>query len=251
MEAMTPEEKFVFDLQGYLVIKNVLSDTEVAAMNAIADATFPRPPGQSGRRTTRVSTWGPSFQDLMDHPRILPYLTELIDDKFRLDHDYCIFMNQGDTGGHLHGGEGHEGDHWYKYRDGRMRNGLCVVTFFLSPAAAGDGGFACIPGTHKSNFIRDIPRDVMRFERPAEYVVQPPVEAGDALFFTEALVHGTLPWRAAHERRALLYKFSPGYSAWSQKYPNPDDYENLTEQQRRILSPPSVGGRPEVIAPAA
>ena len=44
-------------------------------------------------------------------------------------------MNQGDKGGNLHGGEGHEGDHWYKYRDGRMRNGLSVVTFFLTPAA--------------------------------------------------------------------------------------------------------------------
>ena len=44
-----------------------------------------------------------------------------------------------------------------------MRNGLCVVTFFLAPAAEGDGGFACIPGTHKSNFLTGIPREVMRF----------------------------------------------------------------------------------------
>ena len=55
----------------------------------------------------------------------------------------------------------------------------------------------------------------MRFERPAPYVVQPVVEAGDALFFTEALIHGTLTWQAKHQRRALLYKYSPGYSAWS------------------------------------
>jgi ectoine hydroxylase-related dioxygenase (phytanoyl-CoA dioxygenase family) len=63
----------------------------------------------------------------------------------------------------------------------------------------------------------------MRFERPAPYVIQPAVEAGDALFFTEALIHGTLPWRGTQERRALLYKFSPGYSAWSQKYPVPEE----------------------------
>jgi ectoine hydroxylase-related dioxygenase (phytanoyl-CoA dioxygenase family) len=246
---MTPEEKFLFDLHGYLVIKNVLTEAEVAQMNAIADVQFPRTPGQSGQqRSSRISRWGPPYQALLDHPRILPYLVTLIDSKFRLDHDYCIFMDQGATGGHLHGGEGHEGDHWYKYRDGQMRNGLCVVTFFLSPAAVGDGGFACIPGTHKSNFIQNVPREVMRFERVPEYVVQPPVEAGDALIFTEALIHGTMPWRAKHERRALLYKFSPGHSAWSQKYPLPDEYENLTEQQRRILSPPSVGNRPDVIA---
>ncbi|HZT40731.1 MAG TPA: phytanoyl-CoA dioxygenase family protein [Chthonomonadaceae bacterium] len=248
---MTPEEKFLVDLQGYLVIKNVLTPAEVAALNAIADEKFARPAGVTGRQSSRVSTWGPPYQALIDHPRIVPYLVELIDSKFRLDHDYCIFMQEGDAGGSLHGGEGHEGDHWYKYRDGVIRNGLCVITFFLTPAAEGDGGFACIPGTHKSHFLDAIPSDVRRFERPAPYVVQPAVEAGDALFFTEALIHGTMTWRARHERRALLYKYSPGHSAWSQNYYNLDDYANLTEQQRRILAPPSVGSRPDVVQPAA
>ncbi len=154
---MTLEEKFLFDLQGYLVIKNVLTQAEVAEPNAVADEKFPRVPGQTGQRTSRVSTWGPAYQALIDHPKIVPYLVELIDSKFRLDHDYCIFMHEGDKGGNLHGGEGHEGDHWYKYRDGRMLNGLCVVTFFLTPAAVGDGGFARIPGTHKSNFVQAVP----------------------------------------------------------------------------------------------
>jgi ectoine hydroxylase-related dioxygenase (phytanoyl-CoA dioxygenase family) len=91
----------------------------------------------------------------------------------------------------------------------------------------------------------------MRFERPAPYVVQPAVEAGDALFFTEALVHGTMRWRGRHERRALLYKYSPGHSAWSQSYYRPEEYPDLTEQQRRILAPPSVGNRPDVVQAGA
>ena len=245
---MTPEEKFLFDLQGYLVIKNVLTPAEVAAMNAIADAKLPRPEGATGQRSSRVSLWGAPFQALIDPPRIVPYLIELIDPKFRLDHDYCIFMRAGDKGGSLHGGEGHEGDHWYQSRDGVMRNGLCVVTYFLTPAAEGDGGFACIPGTHKSYFNSAIPPEVRRFERPAPYVVQPAVEAGDALFFTEALIHGTMTWRAPHERRALLYKHSPGHSAWSQNYYDLSQFATLTHQQRRILAPPSaLGRRPDVV----
>jgi len=246
---MTPEEKFLFDLQGYLVIKNVLTPEEVATLNRIADDKFPRA-DTTQQRTSRVSLWGPPYQALIDHPKILPYLVTLIDDKFRLDHDYCIFMSKGNKGGHLHGGEGHEGDHWYKYRDGQMLNGLCVVTFFLAPARKGDGGFACIPGTHKSHFLQNLPPEVRRFERAASYVVQPEVEAGDALFFTEALVHGTMTWQADHERRALLYKYSPGYSAWSQNYYDLEAFANLTDQQRRILAPPSVGHRLPVIQPA-
>ena len=247
---MTPEEKFLFDLHGYLVIKNVLSPAEVAELNRVADEKFPRPAGHTGQRVSRVSHWGPAYQRLIDHPKILPYLIELIDSKFRLDHDYCIFMHEGDPGGNLHGGEGHEGDHWYKVRDGRILNGLCVVEYLLTPAREGDGGFVCIPGTHKTNFLACIPRDVMRFEREVPYVVQPVAEAGDVIFFTEALVHGTRTWRAPHERRALLYKYSPGHSAWSQNYYQPEEYENLTDQQRRILAPPSVGRRPDVVQPA-
>ena len=34
---MNDEEKFVFDLQGYLIIKNVLNTDEVAELNKITD----------------------------------------------------------------------------------------------------------------------------------------------------------------------------------------------------------------------
>ncbi|MDP6506292.1 MAG: phytanoyl-CoA dioxygenase family protein [Planctomycetota bacterium] len=252
---MTPEEKFTVDLEGYLVIKNVLSADEVAEMNAISEEKFPPPEDYEGgrRSVSRVSLWGPKFQALVDHPRIVPYLVELLGPKFRLDHDYCIFMRKTDDpklrqAGSLHGGEvDHAGDHWYKYRDGVIRNGLSMFTFCLSDSKAGDGGFACIPGSHKSNFYACIPSEVRRFERRPHYVVQPEADAGDVIFFTEALIHGTLPWTADHERRAFLFKYSPGHSAWSQSYYDLDEFENLTEQQKRILAPPSVGRRPNSV----
>ena len=245
---MTDEERFQVDLNGWLLIKGVLGPSELAELNAIADERMPWKEGDPLDRRETVSTWHPAYARLIDHPRIHPYLVELVDSKYRLDHDYCIFMRQGAPGGGLHGGEGHEGDHWYKFRyDGAIRNGLCVFTFFLTPAKAGDGGFLAVPGSHKSNFPHLLPDDVMRLERRPHYVIQPEVEAGDVLFFTEALIHGTAPWIASHERRALLYKYSPGHSAWSQEYPNPDHYPfPLTERQKRILAPPSVGGRPDV-----
>lgn len=250
---MTPEEKFTFDLEGYLVVKNVLSQAEIDALNAIADREFPDPYGETGlKRVSNISQWDRAYQNLFDHPNILPYQVALLGPKFRADHDYCIFMKKGGQRGNLHGGDvehrtGHSGDHWYKYRDGVMRNGLTVFTYCLAPARAGDGGFACVPGSHKSNFPLDLPPDVRKFERIPHYVIQPPVDAGDVIIFTEALIHGTMPWRGDHERRALLYKFSPGYSSWSIHYYNASDYDGLTEQQKRILTPPSVGNRPDVV----
>jgi hypothetical protein len=242
---MTDEEKFIVDLQGYLVIKDVLTPDEIAEMNEIIDR---------GNLNGPPSLWGEPFKRLIDHPKILPYLIELLGPFVRLDHDYAIFMNGGENRGGLHGGEdggrpgGNEADHWYKYRDGIMRNGLSVMTYFLADATEGDGGFACIPGSHKSNFPTSITPEVRRFESPAHYVAQPAVEAGDALFFTEAVIHGTMPWRAKHQRRSLLYKYSPGHSAWSGHFYDISKYGELTEQQKRMLMPPSIGSRPKVIA---
>ena len=234
---MTNEEKFIVDLEGYLVIKNVLEEDEIMEMNQVID---------NGDRSGPPSRWGKLFNRLIDHPKILPYLIELIGPSVRLDHDYAILMQNGSSGGGLHGGEdggrpgGNEGDHWYKCRDGVIRNGLCVMAYNLAPAKSGDGGFACIPGSHKSHFLRNLSDDVRHFKRQVHYVVQPEVGVGDVVFFTEALVHGTMPWTSAVERRSLLYKYSPGHSAWSGNYYNLDDYEELSQRQKLMLSPPSI-----------
>jgi len=251
---VTLEDKFVFDLQGYIIIKNVLTEDEVTEINEVCDRIFPRSYDEvenlkeegSLRRTSRVSKWDPVCQRLIDHPGITPYLREFLGPTFRLDHDYCIFMKQGgDDKSILHGGpETANGCQFYKHHNGTIRNGLSVLTFFFADAGPGDGGFACVPGSHKSNFLSDFPHDVRTFKRSEPYVVQPVVKAGDALFFTEALVHGTLPWSADHERRTFLYKYSPGHISYSQSYYNSNDYFEPTEQQKRILSPPSSGGRP-------
>lgn len=249
MRRMTDEEQFAFDLEGYLILKQVLTAAEVAALSAIAlEKCAPAGDNPTYSRVFWPSRWGPPYQALIDHPRIIPYLDQLLGPKFRLDHDYCLFMNKGGRDQDLHGGAtGANPDHWYAYRDGVIRCGLTVVTFFLSPAQAGDGGFCCIPGSHKSNFLAHLPRAVRQYERVPHYVVQPVVDAGDAIIFTESLVHGTLPWAADRARLALLYKYSPGHSAWMNHYYDPRDYPNLTEQQKRILTPPSVGERPDSI----
>jgi hypothetical protein len=246
---MTEEETFLFDLEGYLVLRQVLSGAEVAELNAIADERVPRAGGDGKyRRSFRASAWGAPYQRLIDHPRIVPYLAALVGPRFRLDHDFLLCMAKGGRGQNLHGGATEDNpDHWYRYRDGVIRTGLTVVTYCLSPARDGDGGFCCIPGSHKSNFPGDVPRGVRRHTRRPHYVVQPAVEAGDVVLFTEALIHGTAPWTADHDRRALVNKYSPGHSAWMDEYYDLADYSGLTERQRRILAPPSVGERPSSV----
>ena len=253
---MTLEERFMFDLHGYLVVRNVLSSDEVKELNEISDRTRPEDYEtyqEDGLKIARrVSLWAPACQKLFDHPNIVPYLTELLGPKVRVDHDYCIFMKKGAKKGGLHGGDLNQSTHWYKYRDGVMRNGLTTFVYALTPVRKSDGGFCCVPGSHKSNFLRNIPQEVRQFERVAHYVVQPEVEAGDLVIFTEATVHGTLPWTSDQERRSFLFKYSPGHSAWWNDYYTPEDYPNLTEQQQRLLAGAHIGGgRPDTFVNGA
>merc|ERR1712182_34663 len=65
--------------------------------------------------------------------------------------------------------------------------------------------------------------------------------AGDVLFFSEATVHGALPWNADHERRVLLYRFAPATLAYGRSYTPqwPEAMlEGLTTLQRAVLEPP-------------
>ena len=66
--------------------------------------------------------------------------------------------------------------------------------------------------------------------------------AGDAIIFTEACAHGTVPWQGGGERRTVFYKYCPHAVAWSPCYYNADHYGDLTENQRAILIPPSAYG---------
>ncbi len=249
---MTPEERFRFDLQGYVVVPGVLTLDECAELSELADRAWPRMPDDGPyRRLEAFSRWGKPFLDLMDHPTVLPYLIELLGSRLRADHDYTIFTRRGTDPHRLHGGpRRYETDHWYYYSDGIMRNGLTVATWALTDVGPGDGGFACIPGSHKTNFLPNLPDDVRRFERLPDYVHQPPVRAGDVLIFTEALIHGSAPWRAEHERRALLYKYSPPHSTWRKEPYDIDAYPEVTEQQRRLMAPPSVEDHPKVLSQA-
>ena len=117
------------------------------------------------------------------------------------------------------------------------------MIYALVDAGAGDGGFCCIPGSHKSNF--PCPEPFRSLEKKGLWLVQPPLKAGDVLIFTEALTHGTLPWTAEHERRSLLFKYSPGHQAWGRAYNRGAD-ENMDETQRLLMEPPYVSRRKEV-----
>mmetsp|Transcript_22739 Transcript_22739/g.37634 ORF Transcript_22739/g.37634 Transcript_22739/m.37634 type:complete len:364 (-) Transcript_22739:336-1427(-) len=249
--SMSHKRRYLFDLNGFLVLTDVFDSETVARANEAVDAhldhmhertgklrtselygresTALRGDGTSGRKDLGgMLGWKEPhcvpFREVLCHPKLAPILTELLGVGYRLDHSPLMIAQEAGAEGHtLHGGAVTESGEpaWtlaYDFRHGRMRNQLLTVVMQLSYAEEGDGGFCVVPGSHKANF--SVPPALADLADPElnAFVKQPALKPGDALLFTEAALHGTLPWTAAHQRRSVIYRFAPAGSAYGRGY---------------------------------
>src|SRR5262249_2871253 len=147
--AMDDVQKYLFDLQGYLVLEDVLSPEGLGTLNRLMDAQdLPEPSLESREaRFGRFLTWGRPCCDLLDPAAIMPVLKTLLGDGFRLDHYYGIYLREGTGPLPLHGGNTpYDPPEYYHFRNGQMYNGLTVVAWNLTETGPAAGGFCCIPG---------------------------------------------------------------------------------------------------------
>ena len=224
---MTEEEKYYFDLRGYLIVRHALSPEEVEACNAAIDAFADQIRvdeshlsgnssvlhGNQGRlELTGMLGWPQPhrshFRSQLVHPIVVSRLNELCGKGFRLDHGpLLIGANAGAEGFLLHGsGEPFSHANWYHTQNGRIFCRGVTVAWQLADVGVGDGGFAIVPGSHKSQFR--CPNGIRTVEDDGDLVIQPEMKAGDVLFFAETATHGTMPWTAKHQRRSILYKYA-------------------------------------------
>ena len=242
---MTEVEQYLFDLQGYLIVEDVLDAEAVAELNRLIDAQemgADVEQAQGRLHTGGFLTWGRPFVDLLDHERIMPLLKVILGDGFRLDHYYAIYLEAGAERLGLHGGNTpYDPPEYYHFRNGQMYNGLTVVSWNLADTGPKQGGFCCIPGSHKVNY--PCPQEIREAHVEAGCVVVPEAKAGSVVIFTEALTHGTAPWQAVHQRRSLLFKYSPGQQSWSKGHIKPPDGVALTGRQALLFEPPYFHAR--------
>jgi Phytanoyl-CoA dioxygenase (PhyH) len=254
---MHDEEKYEFDLNGYLIIKQAIPADAVERMNsyidtqAVTDTRFHGQPGND--KLTDLFTWSPDFLGLLDNPALLPRLKTILGSHMRFDHDYAILLQPGGSGLFLHGGgTPYDASQYYHVIKDRIFCGLVVAAYALTDVPEGAGGYACIPGSHKSCF--KCPEDIALLQRPSTLVKQVPVKAGDCILFTEALQHGTMPWIGPGPRRTLFMKYSPAHLRWGmhnyEAKPDNPIYmriaDALNETQRVLLDPPLVDGKRRV-----
>ena len=214
MAALSERERYLFDLQGFVVRRGALKPKQVDALNRAVDALAPaaaRPRRSRASGSPATSRTTRRFRDLLDHPAVLDVVVELCGPCVRLDHTYGIVMAPGTGGLGLHGG-GTPFDPGAVLR----RRGRSPAHAASSPRCGrlvdsrpGEGGFALRP-RQPQGVVPDA-RDAR--PAPATWSLEVPLGAGDVVIFTEALTHGTLAVAgAASSGGSLAYKYSPGSS---------------------------------------
>ena len=258
---MTPKELFLFDLWGYVVIEDVLTPEEVAAANAALeqhlDLVQKREPGLSQGADNLIAAtgrgefsqnpltferpWCEPFRRMLVHERIVGIFNEILGTGFRLDHGPGLIQMDDETEGHrLHGGMTFDPSQYHGFDHGKMHCGLCVAAWQLTDVEPGDGGFACIPGSHKSNYRPAM--DVLMLDADWGCVEQVVAPAGSVVIFNEALGHGTLPWQPADRlRRAILFKYSPGFMSWGSPHEKCPIADPTPEEEAIYQSPRRTG----------
>lgn len=266
-------DRYLFDLNGFVVVRGVFTPEEVKAANEAIDKRSLRGRENPALRNTDsksplagdgvtprqdlggVLTWKEDsavFRRVLDHPKLMPYYHEFLGEGYRMDHlPFVIAQDKGAEGFALHGGTvdcssgKYNHDLAYTYAHGSIHCNLMAVSLVLADHNAGSGGFCVVRGSHKSNL--KAPTEMINgHEEYKDVIHQPITKAGDVVMFSEGTVHGALPWTEDYQRRICLFRFAPPGCAYGRSYFEAGEcswpkglYDGeLTDTQRAVLEPP-------------
>ena len=261
MDARQPTalDDFLFDLRGYLILKQAVEPELVDSLNRAIDELPPLERedwyGNAQRRDYNAATGlelhncveaGEPFEQLIDHPGWIDYVRHYAgEEKSYVEGvfiDECILSVRRSGGHHpVHSG-GYRGASRgaYHYNHGVFRCGQANIILALTDIGPGDGATMVIPGSHKANFPHPNAGDYAKLDRMdvLEGAVELHMEKGDALLFVDGLMHGGSSRTNAGERRVMIYRYGPIWAVTRFGYEYSEALlARLTPERRKILQP--------------
>jgi ectoine hydroxylase-related dioxygenase (phytanoyl-CoA dioxygenase family) len=252
---MTTEmEDYLFDLNGYIVLKGVLDSEHVATLNEGTDDLVKIERGGSrgkvyhdaekyegiGIIIRNAVEGGEPFERLIDHPAWMAQIQRFLGstEKPVLEQSQLMVRGPG-AATRLHSGA-HKRRMYtqFRYHNGEFRCGEINILMALTDIGPGDGATMVIPGSHKSNMIH--PAFTSGASEPGasletvEGAIEVHMKAGDALLFVDCMAHGSAKRTNPGERRILIYRYGP---KWESFYPSKAMHNRLTPEQRKLLNP--------------
>ncbi len=219
------KEFYFWDLNGYLVLRGVMDEEWLAQANTAIDkfedqivvgdelARGSKTLAGTGRPLLGGLTQLPSphcdpFRRMLAHPAVEHRLNWMGASGGRTGGGTAFCAVKGTSGHSLHdSNEPLNPGRGYIYQNGRSYCEAVTVTWQLRDVAEPDGGFACVPGSHKAYYR--MPRGVSSCDDHMGLVKHVEMKAGDVLFFMDGgTTHGTLAWKSDISRRGILHKYS-------------------------------------------
>ncbi len=240
---LTPEQKYLFDMHGWLLIPGVLDEEEAREMRDFGLQLQHDP--ESIPERERSPLGGP-LQKLTDHPVVVGFMNEFVAFPplsrqncygFRMESSSLFYRKAGDGQFGPHNGSGFfrfPGDtHFYHSVPGKSHAGLTRVVWELNPVGEGDGTLL-VTGSHKAAY--PAPDSIHDPFSPiwTEYTCP----AGSVLFFTESLTHSARPWtNREHERVAIFSCYNTVDSKWHDWDPDPELVASMPPLRQTLFRP--------------
>ncbi len=260
------EKEFYFwDLNGYLVVPGVMDEAWLALANEIVDNFQDQVEvgsELSGGSQSQAGSGRPLLSGLLDlpdpynapfrrmiaHPSVVSRLNWMGASGYRTGGATVFCAVEGTSGHSLHdGNEPISPSRGYAFKNGRSYCETVTITWQLRDVEPDLGGFACVPGSHKTQYPK--PPGVRTCDDTMDLVVQPTMKAGDVLFFMDGgCTHGALAWKNPEPRRGVLIKYQSKNSNWGGGVIDPQQrwgemVEDMSEEQFAVMRGPERDGR--------
>ncbi len=243
---MTAEQKFFFDLRGWILLPSVLPRSEIDEMKAEVYA---------GAR----KSYGGSLQKLLDHPAIVGILSEILSEdpfvkddcySFRCEGSFTTVRPPGwskserrDNGlPHVVRPPQQANAMRYQVAGNKIFSGLTRVVWELEEVKAGQGATSFLSGSHKAFFSYGGPdpykpniggslwEDSIR---ATMYDYSCP--AGSVVIFTESLVHAANDWTNPDNPRCAVFNcYNSIWAQWHRLNLSHEEIEAMPPKRRHL-----------------
>lgn len=255
---MTTEQRYLFDLSGFLHLENVLSDVELQRCREASDQYINTPSEelssdfstQNGIGYENGFAWDKALEALVFHPAYWPMVKEFTENRPRFKSGTMIvnFPEQETKPPRfLHCAKEDFGRYVTRYDvlNGRIFCNDFVIFPYFWDVKPGDGGLVVLPGSHKSEFDRpDTLFDGGKMgNTPPEGTLNITPKSGDVVVLSELTTHGVLNWQAKDRKRCILslrYTLQYREDDYLEFSPNQGEIGHLSDTLRERLSPETL-----------
>ncbi len=268
-QAPTPREIFAFDLNGFIIVRGVIGQEHITEINHSLDrlqhlrlgawAGYVHGHsygGREGLNLQQIYEAGECWECLIDHPAYIERVRTFVGGELTFDYlhgplfmDECFasIRAEGEAIGIHSGNQDGCARTRFHVQNQRFHCNQVNVLIAWNDIGPGDGATMVVPASHKANF--DHPdRESYRMRdgeatsaEGVEGAIEVHLKAGDALIFTDAIMHGSAARRNPGQRRISVYRYGVSWGRWRHPYrPSAALVERLNPRARQMVQPDAM-----------